>query len=67
MKALARNTAGWLALISSRLLAGLRYVWSRPDLKAVLFMLFLPRGIAGLFERRARPAAAKKAAGEATA
>ncbi|MFC7473397.1 branched-chain amino acid ABC transporter permease [Dankookia sp. GCM10030260] len=33
----------------------------------VLFMLFLPRGIAGLFERRAKPAAAKKAAGEATA
>ena len=33
----------------------------------VLFMLFLPRGIAGLFERRAKPAAAKKAVGEATA
>jgi branched-chain amino acid transport system permease protein len=33
----------------------------------VLFMLFLPRGIAGLFERRAKPAAAKNAVGEATA
>lgn len=34
----------------------------------VLFMLFLPRGIAGLFERKPKvPAAAKTAAGEATA
>lgn len=33
----------------------------------VLFMLFLPRGIAGLFERRAKPVVAKKAVGEATA
>ncbi|RAI59872.1 branched-chain amino acid ABC transporter permease [Roseicella frigidaeris] len=33
----------------------------------VLFMLFMPRGIAGLFERRARPATAKPAAERATA
>ncbi|MCB4822238.1 branched-chain amino acid ABC transporter permease [Roseicella aerolata] len=34
----------------------------------VLFMLYLPRGIAGLFERRAKtPATAKRAPGEATA
>jgi hypothetical protein len=33
-----------------------------------MFMLFLPRGIAGLFERKAKaPGAAKAAAGEATA
>jgi branched-chain amino acid transport system permease protein len=33
----------------------------------VLFMLYLPRGIAGLFERRAKPAAAKKVARAAAA